>query len=182
MYRGIRYYVERKYDKAISDLTEAFRVAPKAEKETFARAFVYRAHCRYELGEFAKAISDLKEVVSVAPKDSLGHSTLAQFLATCPDDKLRDGRKAVEAATEACKLERWNQPQPLEALAAAYAECRKFDDAIKWQKKAIDILEGQGLKTSGGPEEKRLKLYEAHKPMRCRSIADWVLPKVPDPI
>ena len=65
-------------------------------------------------------------------------------------------------ATKACQLTSWEDVNQFDGLAAAYAETGKFDEAVKWLKKA--------LLSPDFPEEDRenacfrLKLYEAGKP------------------
>jgi hypothetical protein len=79
-------------------------------------------------------------------------------------EKYRDGRKAVELAKKACELTEWKDAAVLATLAAAYAEAGQFDEAVKWQKKA---LEDKDFAASDGEKERtRLKLFEARKPYR----------------
>jgi serine/threonine-protein kinase len=87
---------------------------------------------------------------------------VAWLLATCPDGALRDGARAVEAGMRACELSAWNQAQIIDTLAAAYAECGKFDEAVKWQQKAVDLAgdkDREELRT-------RLELFKKGKAYR----------------
>jgi serine/threonine protein kinase len=92
--------------------------------------------------------------------------------ATYPVAELRNGPKAIENATKACKLTNWQIPGFVDTLAAAYAEVGDFASAIEWQKKAIDILtEGSFIRFDF---ETHLKLYESGQPAResyARTIA-----------
>jgi hypothetical protein len=67
----------------------------------------------------------------------------------CPQDDLRDGKKAVEYARKACDLTEWKSAWDLDTLAAAYAEVGQFDEAVKWQKKVAGT---PGLRERGGRE------------------------------
>ena len=60
----------------------------------------------------------------------------------------------------------WHDPVYLDTLSAAHAECDEFTEAVKWQTKAISLLNTDADKTR---YESRLKLYEAGKPYRENS-------------
>ena len=80
--------------------------------------------------------------------------------------EFRNGSKAVEQATKANELTNWNKAHYVGTLAAAYAEAGDFKSAVKWQKKAIELLteeEGEELRTDF---EGRLKRYQLGKPYR----------------
>ena len=68
----------------------------------------------------------------------------------------------MEHAARACELTREENAGFLDTLAAAHAECGRFDEAVRWMEKAIALL----------PEEERadyrgrLELYRAGKPCR----------------
>ncbi len=80
--------------------------------------------------------------------------------AACPDDRIRDGKKALEAARKAYELAKG--PNELATLAAAHAELGEFDKAVEWQAKAIEAApEGQK-----DQYQERLKLYQEKKPYR----------------
>ncbi len=89
---------------------------------------------------------------------------LAWYLSTSPEAQLRNGVKAIEYATKACELTDWKEANIVDTLAAAYAEASDFDSAVKWQKKAIDLLTGNEPAGYRAGFEARLKLYQSGKP------------------
>ena len=95
---------------------------------------------------------------------STSHS-LSWILATCPDDSVRDGAKAVRYAIRACELTEWENAEYLDTLAAAYAEAGDFLAAVKWQKKAMQPL-GESEDRTRTRFQSRLELYRAKKPYR----------------
>lgn len=58
----------------------------------------------------------------------------------------------------------YNQPLALDALASAYAEAGKFNEAIAIAKKAIELALKQGPKGLALVLKKRLQLYQAGRP------------------
>ena len=84
-------------------------------------------------------------------------------MATCPEPKYRDGKRAVEHATKACELSEWNESNAITTLAASHAEAGDFDAAVKWQTKANGLYVDPDDKREG---EERLKLYREKKPYR----------------
>jgi tetratricopeptide (TPR) repeat protein len=115
-----------------------------------------------ETDEFQKAREDFEEALKIDEKDSLSYNNLAWIWATCPDAKFRDGKKAVEYATKACELTQYKAFGVIDTLAAAYAEDGKFDEAVKWQKKAVELAPENEKKKL----RERLELFEAKKPYR----------------
>ncbi len=89
----------------------------------------------------------------------------AWFLATSKEPKFRDGEKAVALALKAVLPKR--KSHYLDTLAAAYAEAGKFDEAIRVQKEAVDMLRVSGPKPQLLKKfQERLNLYESGKPYR----------------
>jgi len=85
-------------------------------------------------------------------------------MATCPEGRYRNGKRAVELAEKAVTL--LDAGSILDTLAAAYAEAGRFQEAIKTQERAITKLEQEGG-TQYLPEcEERLSSYKAGKPWR----------------
>src|SRR5205085_2431009 len=111
------------------------------------------------------------EMVRREPKNAEAYQGLAWLLATCPDPRVRDGKKAVENATRACELTKWTDPNPISALAAAHAEVGEFAKAAEYQKKALALpVIGRGENADAGFDrdqaQARLKLYESGKAYR----------------
>jgi serine/threonine protein kinase len=91
---------------------------------------------------------------------------LARLQATYPSAEFRDGAKAVEYANKACELTDWRNADYVDTLAASYAEAGDFYSAVKWQKKAIDLLTEDTSAESRSNYESRLNLYQSGKPHR----------------
>ena len=91
------------------------------------------------LGKQAEAIADYEAALKLEPKNSGVLNNLAWVLATSPDDKLRNGKRAIELAKQACEVTEYKQAHILSTLAAGYAETGDFDTAINWSKKAVEL-------------------------------------------
>lgn len=157
--RGVSYYHLGETNKALSDFNDAVRLNPKDELSLSGRGLIYLG-----TGSFLNALQDFERVTKLKPKASNAYDHSAWILATCPDDKLRDGKKAVELATKACELSKWKKYTFVETLAAAYAEVGDFEQAIKYQKQATSM---DGIsETNRTNVQNRIELYVQHKPFR----------------
>jgi hypothetical protein len=82
-------------------------------------------------------------------------------LATASNPTERDGAKAVELATKACEKDGFQSADHLDTLAAAHAEAGNFDEAVKWETRAIDQ---SAADTDTSEYRARLELYKRKKP------------------
>jgi tetratricopeptide (TPR) repeat protein len=96
----------------------------------------------------------------VTPAWSAGARREAWRLATDPDPLRRSGPLALLWAQVLNQALGERDPAALDALAAALAECGRFDEAGAAARKAQGLASGELAEQIG----RRLKLYEAHKP------------------
>jgi tetratricopeptide (TPR) repeat protein len=161
--RDPRYYLNRgdarvglkEYDKAIADYNNAIRIHPN-----FALAYTSRGNARVGKKEYDRANADYNKAFQMDPKSVRTLSHRAWFLATCPNPRYRDGKKAVESAEMACKLTQWKERGPIATLAAAYARAGDFAAAVKWQTKANELPSSAELSAAG---KELLELFRAKK-------------------
>ena len=157
--RGSAWYDKGDYDRAIADYTKAIEINPQ-----YANAYYNRGYVWGDKGKYDKAISDYTKVIEINPKHVSAYNGLAWLMATCPDDRYRDGKQAVVLAEKAVKLD--ETTSRLDTLAAAYAEAGRFQDAIKTQERAITRLKQEGGAEDLPEYEEHLASYKAGKPWR----------------
>jgi tetratricopeptide (TPR) repeat protein len=140
-------------DAAIKDFDEAIRLDRKD-----AGSFVGRARAWRNKKDFGKAVDDYTEAVRLNPKDIASCNAVAWLLATGPDAASRNGKKAVQFATKACELNGWKFSGYIDTLAAAHAEAGQFEEAVRYQKQALQDPRYKG--PAGNALRQRLQLYE----------------------
>jgi tetratricopeptide (TPR) repeat protein len=93
-------------------------------------------------------------------------NNLAWLLATHTDDQFRNGDKAVRLGEHACKLTNWNVPVLMGTLAAAYAEAKRFNEAISTATKARDVAIKQNQPEVAKRNDELLEQYKKGQPVR----------------
>jgi tetratricopeptide (TPR) repeat protein len=161
MNRGNIYVRQGELDKAIADYNAVLSRDPN-----LADTYISRANIFLRKKDYQHALADLQAALQMqmkikAPERAL--NSLAWLRATCPETGIRNGKEAVELAVKACELTDWKEWGIIDTLAAAYAEQGDFDQAIKYQKRVLEL----GKSSTNSDERKhRLALYEQRTPYR----------------
>ena len=121
---------EGRYEEASRDIDRAVALRPGHLGDLHNRAVVRMALERYDL-----AIEDYETVLAKEPDSAGTWNNLAWLLATARDRRVRDGARAVTCAEEALRSGR--QPAWLDTLAAAWAECGDFEQAVEAEEEAL---------------------------------------------
>jgi tetratricopeptide (TPR) repeat protein len=159
---GMLYTSMKKYDKAIEVFTTVLSERPDDPEALRGRADAY-----LNSGKRAKAEADYEKAFKIDAHDVGMLNNYAWVLATAPEDNLRDGRRAVAMATDACKQTEYKQDYILSTLAAAYAETGDFESARKWAAAAVEAKPSANAEPSRKDElKKELNSYKANKAWR----------------
>jgi tetratricopeptide (TPR) repeat protein len=154
---------QKDFEPALAAYGEAIRLGLDTRE-----ACQRRGETHAERGAYAAALADFRKALARDPRSAVVHNEIAWLLATAPDDKLRDGKQAVEHATRACAATAYADFELIDTLAAAHAECGDFDAAVQWAQKALDLAPAEKKSEIRG----RLELYRAKQPYRLGPSAD----------
>ena len=90
-------------------------------------------------GQYAEALMRYEEAIRLDPLFPWSANNLAWVLSTCRDEKLRDGRRAIEFARQAIKVPKVEVPDFVNTLSAAYAAAGDFDTAVRLCRKSVEM-------------------------------------------
>ncbi|MGF1700770.1 sel1 repeat family protein [Photobacterium makurazakiensis] len=94
---------------------------------------------------------------------------LVWLYATCSDERMRDGERALKLAKQVLSRSGAGDAGDYDNLAAAYAACGEFRQAIKAQEKAIGKLDNTSEQRIAKFEQ-RLKLYQQNQTLYSVSL------------
>jgi cytochrome c-type biogenesis protein CcmH/NrfG len=123
-------------------------------------------------GRVSEAIAQWQQALAIQPNNGNTASNLAWVFATCPEDSIRSGPRAVELAEKALRLSGGRIAMVFRIAAAAYAEDGRFSDAINAAQRGVDLATSQGNSALVADLQNSIALYEAGKPLRDPSITN----------
>lgn len=159
-YRAGIHYSHKDLAKAVEDFTAAIQLG--------VNAYVARGDCYYEQGEYAKALADYQQPIQQKSSLPKPYQSLAWLRATCPDEKFRDGKQAVELAQQALQRKPGGNVAIYQTLAAAHAEAGNFAAACEALEKAKSFYRQSVPKNL----EAALQQYQAKRPTRATEQPD----------
>lgn len=157
-YRGDCHDKLGDFAKAKADFDEAIRLHPGIP-----RTWNRRAVFHYYNHDYSASLRDHMEALKKDPDDAGTLNYLAWVWCTAPNPTVRNGRRALECATRSNELSEWQSGSFLDTLAAACAEMGQWDNALKWARKAVAIVEDERAKRDF---DTRISLYEDRRPLR----------------
>jgi len=150
---GLRALQAKDYDAAIKAFTLTLEYIPHDYEALSNRAVAW-----YHKKKYDRAIDDATRALEVNPYYSVGANQLAWMLATCPDPRYRDGKRAVALAEKV--VQRFPEANFMDTLAAAYAEAGNMDAAVRVQQKAVEHLKKEIVPGDKTSFENRLNAYD----------------------
>jgi tetratricopeptide (TPR) repeat protein len=148
-------------DEAIVHWQKTREINPK-----FAQAYFQLGDAFYLQGKIPEALAHWRSGLRLEPDHLHALKQTAWVLATCPKSEIRDGAEAVKLAEQAARLAGEKEPAILDALAAAYAEAGRFQDAVQTMHRSLALPTRQGSAALAESLKTRLALYEAGIPYR----------------
>ena len=127
-------------------------------------------------GHVKEAIDQWQDVLAIEPDNGNAASNLAWVFATCPEDSIRDGARAVELGEKALRISGGKIPMIYRVLAAAYADSGRFSDAVETAKRGAELATTQGNPALAAELENNLGLYQSGTPLRDPSITNGSSP------
>ena len=196
---GIVFLQKGQLDEAISNLQAAIDLRPEngPAHDNLAKALLQKGHVAEAMvhyrkfleiepqnvearnilgtaliqqGRIKEAIEQWQDALAIEPENGNAASNLAWVFATCPDDSIRDGRRAVELAEKALRLSGGKIPMIFHILAAAYAENGRFSEAIETAQRGAALANSQGNPGLASELQNNVALYEAGRPLRDPSL------------
>lgn len=156
--RGAYYVDHGETEQAKRDLDRAIELNRRSTE-----AFFHRGRALEKLNRSVDAITDYEYVLELDPRHLAATNNLAWLLATHPDEKMRNGPRALELARELCMNTDYSIWNCVGTLAAALAETGDFEPAVEFANDSLKLAPV----TERPVCLARIHAYEANKPWRA---------------
>ncbi len=150
-----------KIDQSREHLAAAIRLQPKHSAANYSYGQVLRRQ-----GKLAEALAHDRRALAEDPDFVPAILDLASLRAMSKDAALRDGKEAIRLATRACELTRYEDPEALDVLGAAYAEAGRFTEAVSTAQRALRIAHAGRNQALADAIQQRIRFYKQRVPFR----------------
>jgi tetratricopeptide (TPR) repeat protein len=158
---GVALVWQKRTDEAIAYFNKALELDPR-----LIEAHQNLGDALSSMGRDPQALKHWLAVLDAAPNHLPALNQAARVMATDPDPSVRNGSEAVRLAERAVQLSAGREPAVLEILAAAYAESKRFPEAIETARRAIVLANDQGSPRLVETLNSAIALYQASNPVR----------------
>lgn len=108
----------------------------------------------------------LEQLLYQLPDSPREIDEVAWVLATHPDDTIRNGDEAVRLAEHGCDITNFRDSTLLATLAAAYAEVKKFREAVSTAERALRLSQQSRETDVSDLSEQLLRSFRENRPYR----------------
>ncbi len=136
-----------------------------ASQPDYSAALFYLGMAHQELGNELAARSQYENALSIAPDHLDALNNLAWLLATSNDQQFRNPAEALRLARQAAERTQYQHYEILGTLAAAEAAVGNFDEAVKWQTRAIELAPAAEIATL----KAHLQLFQSNQTLQAES-------------
>jgi Flp pilus assembly protein TadD len=147
-------------DRAILHWERSLQIEPNAE------AYNALGIAISQTVRIDEAMAQWQKALALDAENMPALCNLAWVLATSPDDRVRDGAKAVTLAGRAVRNSGSHDPRVLRVLAAACAEEGQFSEAVSAAERAAQLALDQGNTALADVLRDNAALFRANKPLR----------------
>jgi tetratricopeptide (TPR) repeat protein len=153
-------------DEALTQYSLVVDLAPLDE-----RARLGEAEIDVQRGRYQEAVERLDNALAMIPSSALIAHALARLLAACPNLSVRDGARALDLAQRVFEAD----PRVVhaETVAMALAEVGRCEEAVAWQRTAVESAEAAGEVEWTMDLRAALAHYERGAPCRFPAEPSW---------
>jgi len=148
-------------DDSLAHLRRALELDPG-----YGAAHFGLANTLLQLGRVDEALLHLQKTLTLNSQDPDAQKNMAWVLATWPEARIRDGRKAMQLAEDANNAVGGTNPVMAVTLAAAYAEAGRFPEAIRTAERARQLAADSGNAALVEVIDGHISLYRSGRPVR----------------
>ena len=127
-------YEQGRFEEAVLHVRQALQIRPSHVKAQENLGKIY-----WRQGKIRQATDAWQKALHIDPDQIDPANNLAWIKATHHDPALCDSEEALRLARHACEVDRYQRPELLDTLAAAYAAVGNYSEAIDHAQEAIEL-------------------------------------------